>query len=46
MMRWKPFEQPAFTPITIASEVIVIAVAESRLLMTFMVWPRPGSSPM
>ena len=34
---------PAFTPITIASDVIAIAVAERRLLASFITWPMPGA---
>ena len=37
---------PAFTPITTASEVATIAVAERKLLASFMVCPEPGFSPM
>src|SRR5262245_31348157 len=37
---------PAFTPITIASAVAAIAVAERKLLASFMVCPSPGCSPM
>src|SRR5262245_13151323 len=37
---------PALTPITIASEVAVMAAAERKLLHSFMVCPAPGRSPM
>src|ERR1700760_3135480 len=33
---------PDFTPITTASEVATIAVADRKLLASFMVWPAPG----
>src|SRR6516165_7205688 len=34
--------RPAFTPMTIDSEVAAIAAADSTLLQSFMVWPAPG----
>jgi hypothetical protein len=37
--------RPARTPTTIASPVIVTAVADSRLLSSLAIWPWPGSSP-
>jgi hypothetical protein len=37
---------PDFTPITTASEVATIAVADRKLLASFMVWPEPGLVPM
>ena len=37
---------PDFTPNTTASAVAAIAVAESRLFASFIVWPMPGRSPM
>src|SRR5262245_5011434 len=38
--------RPAFTPMTIASEVAVMAAADRKLLHSFIVWPAPGRSPM
>src|SRR5215470_2716709 len=37
---------PALTPITIASEVAATAVADRKLLASFIVWPAPGCSLM
>jgi hypothetical protein len=37
---------PDFTPITTASEVATMAVADKKLLASFMVCPAPGFSPM
>ena len=37
---------PALTPSTTASEVAAVAVADSRLLMSFIICPMPGSAPM
>ena len=37
---------PALTPMTIASEVAAMAVADRRLLQSFMVCPAPGFSLM
>ena len=37
---------PDFTPITTASDVATIAVADKKLLASFMVWPEPGFTPM
>ena len=34
--------RPALTPIATASEVATIAVADRKLLASFMVWPAPG----
>jgi hypothetical protein len=38
--------RPALTPNTTTSELAATAVADSRLLQSFMVWPIPGRSPM
>ena len=38
--------KPAFTPIATASEVAAIAVADRKLLASFMVCAMPGFSPM
>ena len=38
--------RPDLTPITTASEVATIAVADKRLLASFMVCAEPGFSPM
>ncbi len=37
---------PALTPITTASDVATIAVADRKLLASFMVCAAPGFSPM
>src|SRR5215472_6379472 len=37
---------PALTPMTIASDVAVMAAAERKLLHSFIVCPAPGRSPM
>ena len=37
---------PDLTPITTASEVATTAVADKKLLASFMVWAEPGFSPI
>ncbi|MCY1309185.1 hypothetical protein D9M70_592580 [compost metagenome] len=37
--------RPAFTPSAMASEVIATAVADNRLLASFITWACPASAP-